>query len=1199
MQRMFSLKFFPWLILYLGLALTFGLWRSYQTNARQALEVEFHIISDQLTEAIAQHLQSNEQVLRGVVGLFNSSQDVSREEFRAYVEALHLEDLFPGIQGVAFSQLIQPSALAAHVDEMRAQGHINYVIRPEGVRDVYSSIVYIEPFSGRNLRAFGYDMFAEPVRQAAMQRARDEGVAAMSGKVTLVQETSEDVQRGFLLYLPVYRSNLPRTTLEERRSNLLGWAYSPLRINDMINGALGQVDFAGTRSLTDFEIFAAERPSENSLIFDSDSRLSLILAPSGEFASERQIKYGGTVWTLRFFSSPRFDARLDQSQALYIALTGSALSLLLALIALAQRRVVEALHRTAEANLALSQSKDSYQTLFSGMTEGVFYQQADGLITDVNSAALELYGISRDELLGCTAINPAWHMVNETGELLAPENHPAMLALRTGEVVVNKVLGVFNPRRSAIVWLGVNATPLFAAGQSVPHQVFVTMFDLSEQKAAEEALRQSEHRLRDMVENLPAGAVHRTDEGLWINAKAESITGYSRAELCTIEAWFSNLYGERASTLREYYEADRLAGFSESRTALIRRKDGVERWVEFLVYCYAGGDVWLLNDLTERRQTEERLKLVDFALDHVNVAAYLADRNGTLHYVNQAACDTLKHSRDALLNLKLWDVDATVSGTLTDWQARFADFEQQGSVCIESLHKTSAGELIPVEVRANCFVLGEAHFVLGLATDITVRKQVEEKLLVMVAAIEQSSNAIEITDTDAVIEYVNPSFLKTSGRTREQVIGQNPRIFASGETPQATYEAMWRKLSEGQPWSGEFINRRPDGEVYVEHANISPIRQKNGRISHFIAIKDDVTEQRRIEAELKRYREHLEELVEARTADLSVAKEAAEAASRAKSTFLATMSHELRTPMNAIIGLSHILSRKSADAEQRDKLGKINASANDLLKILSNVLDLSKIDAERMTIDPVPFSLISVFSNIDTLLGQEAQAKGLLLGWEIPPEYLGLQLFGDAMKLQQVLLELISNGIKFTANGGVSLSVNVQDVREKILMVRFSVADTGIGIAREDWPRLFNPFEQLDGSMTRRFGGTGLGLALAKRIVQLLGGEIGLESVPGQGATFWFTAKFERLDEGKAKSADLRTESRELLLARLEALRELLVQDEISASAAYLSLKPSIDCLVGSAAEHLGRQIEDFAFDEAQITLEEVMRIIRRMPTTH
>ena len=959
LQKIFSLKFFPWLILCLGLTLTFNLWRSYQTDARHDLDVEFQIISDRLSDAILQRLKSNEQVLRGVVGLFNSSQDVSREEFKNYVQALQLEDRFPGIQGVAFSKLLQPADLSAHVAEIRRQGHANYSIRPEGARDLYTSIIYVEPFAGRNLRAFGFDMYAEPVRQAAMQRARDEGVAAMSGRVTLVQETKDDVQQGFLIYLPVYRNNMPHATLEERRANLLGWAYSPLRINDMMNGVLSQVDFAGIKPLVNFEIFAAEHASESSLMFDSDGKSSSSKHALSAFSSELKFTFGGNVWSVRIFSLPGFEAHLDQKHSYLIALAGVAFSVLLALYAFAQRQVVISLYKTAEANRALVNSKERYQTLFSSMAEGVFYQQADGTITDANAAALGLFGVTRDELLGRTSMNPDWRVIDESGEVLAPENHPSMFALRTGQAVINKVVGVFNPIRHSIVWLGISAIPQFLDGESVPYQVFVTMFDLSERKAA------------------------------------------------------------------------------------------------------------------------------------------------------------------------------------------------------------------------------------------------EEKLRVMVAAIEQSSNAIEITNADAVIEYVNPAFLKSVGRSYEAVIGQNPRIFASGQTPQATYEAMWRQLSAGQSWTGEFINKRPGGVVYIEHASIAPIIQSDGRISHFIAIKEDVTELKRTEAELARYREHLEELVEARTADLSVAKEAAEAASRAKSTFLATMSHELRTPMNAIIGLSYMLSRKSVDGEQRDKLGKISASANDLLKILSNVLDLSKIDAERMTLDPVPFSLISVFNNIDNLLGHEAQAKGILLGYEIPPEHLGVQLFGDAMKLQQVLLELLSNAIKFTERGNVSLSVNVQDVRDKVLLVRFSVADTGIGIARADWSRLFNPFEQLDGSMTRRFGGTGLGLALAKRIVQLLGGEIGLESEPGKGTTFWFTSKFERFEGNETQAAVQMSESRDELLVRLDKLRDLLANDDMASGKAYLSLKPSIEYISSSTAEHLGRQIEDFAFDEALGTLEELMRTIQHMPTTH
>jgi signal transduction histidine kinase/ActR/RegA family two-component response regulator len=257
-------------------------------------------------------------------------------------------------------------------------------------------------------------------------------------------------------------------------------------------------------------------------------------------------------------------------------------------------------------------------------------------------------------------------------------------------------------------------------------------------------------------------------------------------------------------------------------------------------------------------------------------------------------------------------------------------------------------------------------------------------------------------------------------------------------------------------------------------------------------------------AELRGHRDHLEESVAERTQALSVAKEAAEAANRAKSTFLANMSHELRTPMNAIIGLAYLLGRDTVDAAQRDKLGKITRSANLLLQLVNDVLDLSKIDASRMTLEQTACNIGSIIEGIDSLFAGRAEAKRLHLQSEVDPKLHGLRLMGDPLRLQQVLLNLVGNAIKFTERGGVTLAANVEHEDGSDVRVHFAVTDTGIGIAADSLQRIFEPFEQADSSTTRHFGGTGLGLTICSQLVQLMGGVIQVKSVPGVGSTFSF-----------------------------------------------------------------------------------------------
>ena len=359
-----------------------------------------------------------------------------------------------------------------------------------------------------------------------------------------------------------------------------------------------------------------------------------------------------------------------------------------------------------------------------------------------------------------------------------------------------------------------------------------------------------------------------------------------------------------------------------------------------------------------------------------------------------------------------------------------------------------------------------------------------------------------ITDARGFILWVNDAFCRIYGYARDEVIGRNPRILKSGRHDEAFYREFWRQLTTAGHWRGELWNRRKSGDIFPEEISVQALRGEGGRIVRFISIFSDITERKRNEGELQKYREGLEDLVRQRTEELTVARDAAEAANRSKSVFLANMSHELRTPLNAVIGFSQLMEKDAAlTATQRRNLEIIGSSGSHLLTLINDVLELSKIESGKTELTLEEASLPDLLRQVVAMMRVRAEQSGLALRLEtagLPPAAML-----DAVKLRQVLLNLLSNAIKFTAAGEVVLSAAATLATAGRVAVDFAVSDTGMGIAAEDQERIFLPFEQA--GPRPHHGGTGLGLTISRQYVRMMGGDLAVVSAPGQGATFRFS----------------------------------------------------------------------------------------------
>jgi two-component system, sensor histidine kinase and response regulator len=376
-------------------------------------------------------------------------------------------------------------------------------------------------------------------------------------------------------------------------------------------------------------------------------------------------------------------------------------------------------------------------------------------------------------------------------------------------------------------------------------------------------------------------------------------------------------------------------------------------------------------------------------------------------------------------------------------------------------------------------------------------------------AVEQSPESIVITDLNARIEYVNEAFLRITGYRRDEVIGQKPNIIASGRTAPTAYADLWRTLKRGDTWKGEFINRRKDGIEFVEFAVISPIRSDDGRITHYLGVKEDITEKSRLANELERHRHHLEDLVSERTHALALALQQAETANRAKSTFLSNMSHELRTPLNSVIGFARLMTKSERLNEtERKNLEIISRAGNHLLTLINDVLELSKIEAGQVSVCDAATDVAALVREVADMLRPRAEQGDLSL--EIRIEGVPDTLHCDTVKLRQILINLLSNAVKFTRQGGVTLTVRGAPAGRGSARLEFEIRDSGIGIDPADQQRIFEPFVQAVTHATS--AGTGLGLPITQRYLRMMGSELTLESAPGAGSVFGFALTLPVVD---------------------------------------------------------------------------------------
>jgi PAS domain S-box-containing protein len=760
--------------------------------------------------------------------------------------------------------------------------------------------------------------------------------------------------------------------------------------------------------------------------------------------------------------------------------------------------------------------------------------------------------------------------------------------------------------RGMIIERDAAGRPLRAAG---------TMADISERAAAEEA------RMWAVVDATPGAALIADKGGRVRHANPAcarsfgyegAMTGRSVEQLAP-EAMRSN------GRARELFSRPNLPG----RVLCAIRADGSSfpAMVHISPVELAGQDlvIMTLRDMTQRQRAEEALQASSERYRQIVQTAaegiWMTNADDRTTFVNPTLAQMLDYEVEQMMGRAMTDFmdDAGRALLKQHLQHRLSGEASQGDVCFLRRDGSSVWCLLSTTVINSD--AGHYAGTLAMLTDITARRQAE-------GALRDSSQRLA-----SIFNAVTNGLVMVDGHGA--VIERNAaaaRMLA--HTEDLAGDGLWQGVREdGTPYDGASHPvrlalvtgisvrdvvmglARPDGARHWLSVNAEPIPDQSGAVQLVVASLTDITDRKRGEDALRELNEHLEERVAIRTGELEHARQVAEEANQTKGQFLANMSHEIRTPMNGVIGMAYLALKTELDPRQRDYLEKIRFAGEHLLGIIDDILDISKIEAGKLEIEQVDFALDHVIQTLTTVVAPKAASRDLELVYDLDPT-LPRVLRGDPLRLGQVLINYANNAIKFSEKGRIEVRVRQVVGDAHGCLLRFEVSDCGIGLSEAEIDKLFQSFQQADTSTTREYGGTGLGLAICKQLAQLMGGEVGVRSRPGQGSTFWFTARLgissatvpALIDRVKDAAAELLASSRSAaVMAALKNARILLVEDNTFNQQIALEMLEEVGssvCLAANGMEAL-ELLRQTAFDcvlmDVQMPLMDGLEATRRI----
>ena len=1141
----------PLVVLLAGLALTLGGWYRYRQEYDARAHAHFDRRSLATVKLIQVRLGYYEQALLGARGLFAAGGAVGSKEFAAYVASLQVDESYPGIQGIGFAQIVPASEKERHLALVRSQGFPEYQMHPDQNQAIYSTIIYLEPFKRRNLRAFGYDMLTEPTRHEAMSRARDEDRISLSGKVKLVQETDTDIQAGVLVYVPVYANGQAALTVAERRQRLLGWVYAPLRMNDLMNGLLraSEVDLA-------LRIFDGPGTDNAALLFEEGYPLTT--GTGTVMKAQHSLSFGDRTWTVVTQPLPALMVGLGLDRSMMILIGGALGSLLLATYTLFLMRQFYDL-RSTNATLRLrGEERDRAQET---VLEGELHYQ-----TLSNSGEALIWTSGTDKL--CNYFNEPWlaftgrTLQQELGNGWAEGVHPEDLAR-----CLDIYLKAFDHHESFSMdyrlrhasgdyrWILEKGTPRHDSKGTflgyIGHCLDITrsvadaeqlQLQMTELQLRGEGLRRSwieleaeRARYYNLYDLAPVGYCTLNEQGLILesNLSVAVLLGMRRKDLINRPLSEFILEEDRVIYFQHHEQALKTSLAAAWEQRMVDRH-GTEFWAQCTATAALGADDspglrFVLSDITQRKLAElalqEREEQYRVLTNAAPDAIVTCDRTGRIVNWNRSAEVIFGYSEAEILGEPL--LRLIPERFHAAHQAGMERIRTGGELrvigrTVELIGQHKDGRELALELSLSRWETSSGWFITGIVRDIGERQRLldvlrksEESFRILV---DTAQELIWKCDTEGRFTDLNPSWERTHGYPVEEMLGRSFGDFQHPEAFQRDVQEFSRHLAGGFVRGYETTHLAKSGQELTLLFNASPMLDEAGRIVGTQGTATDIShrqramEQERLMVDHQHQSEKMDSL----------------------GTLASGVAHDMNNVLAAILGLAsaHITSQPEGSPAHH-AFEVISDAAVRGGKLVRSLLNF----ARKTPLEVLPLDLNQILREEVQLLLHTTLAK-VHVELDLAPD---LRLIrGDATALTHAFMNLCINAVEAMPEEG-RLTLRTRNADNHWIEVR--VEDSGSGMTKEVLQKARDPF------FTTKASGTGLGLALVHSSVKAHRGQLELISEPGQGTCV--RLRFPACEPtsgfpGQGPEATDKTPSRSLSV--------LVVDDDVMATGAFAEL---------------------------------------------